>query len=98
MATYSKVVVVGEEFLMETPMHAQVEQKLLRTVAANPRYPLAQDVEIMTERVPELPAETKEAIQPFIWSLQTRHGRRGGAWQVDFFDPLGFSFMVCYLE
>lgn len=97
MATYSKVVVVGAKTI-DTPMFDQVEQKLLLTVAANPRFELAPGAEFVTESVQELPAETKAAVEGFIWSLQTRHERRGGAWQVDFFDPLGFSFMVCYLE
>lgn len=79
-------------------MFYQAEQRLLRTVAANPRFPLTPEAEFVTEHGPELPAETKEAVEPFIWSLQTRHNKRRGAWQVDFFSPLGFSFMVVYLE
>ncbi|HKO61327.1 MAG TPA: hypothetical protein VJV03_09220 [Pyrinomonadaceae bacterium] len=96
MSIYSKVVVVGES--SESPMLEQLEQKLLRSLAQNPRFPLTPDVEFITEYVPQLPAETKEAVEPFVWSLQQRHGKRGGAWQVDFFDPLGFSFMAVYLE
>lgn len=96
MSTYSKVVVVGEK--SETPLFEQLEQKLLRTLAENPRFTLAPDAEFVTEHVAQLPAETKLAVEPFVWSLQDRHGKRGGAWQVDFFDPLGFSFMAVYLE
>lgn len=96
MATYSKVVVISEK--SESPMLEQLQQKLLRTLAANPRFPLTPDVEFVTEYAEQLPAETKDAVEPFVWALQDRHAKRGGAWQVDFFDPLGFSFLAVYLE
>lgn len=97
MATFSKVVFVGE---VETvsPLFEQAEARLVRTVMAAPRYPLAGDVTALTEHAAELPAQTKEAVEPVVWALQKKHAAAGGAWQVDFYDPMGFEFMVVYLE
>jgi hypothetical protein len=93
---YSKVIVVGE--VRDTPLFTQAEDKLVQSIASAPRHPLAPEVEIVTERVSALPRADRAAAEPFVWALQARHGMRGGAWQVDFYDPMGFSFMVVYLE
>lgn len=96
VATYSKVIVVGE--ISDTPLFKQAEGMLVRSIASAPNHPLAPDVEFVTEGVAELPAAEKGKVEPFVWALQARHGKRGGAWQVDFHAPMGFSFMVVYLE
>lgn len=95
-ATYSMVIIVGE--ISDTPLFHQAEDQLVRAVGSAPRHPLAADVEFVTERVAALPSAERTEVEPFVWVLQTRHGKRGGAWQVDFHDPMGFSFMVVYLE
>lgn len=95
---FNTIVVIGEETMASMPMYEQVQAKLLHTIQQNPRYRLAPDASISTMKAPSLPEETKGAVEPVIWSLQERFDRRGGEWQVDFFSPLGFSFMVVYLE
>ncbi len=90
------LVVAGESAF---PLADQLEQKLIRQIATQPRYQLTADVKITSLRAPELPAETPEAIQPVVWNLQTRYGKRGGRWQADFYPtPIGVTFLVVYLE
>lgn len=94
---FGMVIVVAEESAF--PLAEQLEQKLIRQIATQPRYPLTTDVKITSLRAPELPAETREAIQSVVWNLQTRYGKRGGRWQADFYPtPIGVIFLVVYLE
>jgi hypothetical protein len=92
-------VVVAREQALASALYDQLEQKLLDRIAANPRFPLTPDVIISTMRFPALPEERREALQPFVWTLQRTLGRdAGGGWQADFYEELGFSFVVIYLE
>lgn len=95
--SFGLVLVVAES--SSFPFAEQLEQQLLRRLAANPTYPLAPEAKVTTVRVPALPAETRSALEPFVWSLQERHKRRGGRWQT-VFQPttLGVTFLVIYLE
>jgi len=95
--TASCVLVVGKTKLVDG-VYKQVEDRLVRTIAAQPRIPLTTQVSIDTLRTEDLPANTRQALEPTIWALQHRFNKRGGRWQVDFYDPAGYSFMVVYLE
>lgn len=95
--TFGLVVVVAESF--NFPFAEQLEQHLLRTLAANPAYPLAPETKLTAMHVPALPSETRAAMEPFVGSLQERYERRGGRWQTVFHPTtLGIAFLVVYLE
>jgi hypothetical protein len=94
---FSHVVVIAEESAF--PMAEMLEQKLIRQIGSNPRFPLAAGVIITSMHAPELPAESKSAVEPVVWSLQQRFSKRGGRWETEFYPtPLGTTFLVVYLE
>ena len=96
-ATFSLVLVVAEQSAF--PFAEGLEQKLIRRIATQPRFPLAPDVRITPLRAPALPAETRAAVQGVVWALQQQHGKRGGRWETEFYPtPVGVTFMVVYLE
>jgi len=96
-AVYSLVLVVSED-AMKSAMRAPIERQMLRTIAAQPHFSLTPNARIETASVPRLPGENKAAVEGLVWALQSKFGKRGGQWQADFYDRLGFSFMVLYLE
>ncbi|HEV8365538.1 MAG TPA: hypothetical protein VGQ52_18610 [Gemmatimonadaceae bacterium] len=96
-AAYSLVLVVAEDF-MKSLVRDQAERRLLRTIAAQPPFPLTLNARIETLSVPVLPREDKAAVEAVVCALQTKYGRRGGDWQAEFYNKLGFAFMVLYLE
>ena len=94
---FAQVLVVAEEAAF--PFAESLEQKLLNQIAQHPRFPLTSNATVTTLRVPELPAEARESLEPFVWALQSRFDRRGGRWQGEFYPtPVGVTFLVVYLE
>lgn len=97
VGAFNLVLVIAEESAF--PLAEQLEQKLLRAIGARPRFPLAPDARLVQLRVPELPAETRAAVQGFVWGLQEQYAKRGGGWETEFYPtPIGVTFMVVYLE
>lgn len=94
---YRRVLVVGDD-AAQSPLRDQLRDALMQQIATSPRYPLSADVVITAMSGPSLPEATRSAAEGFVWSLQERYARRGGAWQVDFHHPLGHDFMVVNLE
>ena len=93
---YALVLVAGVP-LADYPI-GQHESELVKKIAAAPPYPLLPDATITTLRGMTLPTFTRSAVEPFVWSLQARFNRRGGAWQAEYFEfPLA-RFLVLYLE
>ena len=93
---YALVLVMGVP-LADFPF-GQHEAELVKKIAAAPSYPLLPDATITTLRGMNLPPFTRSAVEPFVWSLQARYERRGGAWQTEYFEfPLS-RFLVVYLE
>ncbi len=100
-ATFGMVFVIGKyepAVPVKVSIYEQAEARLLKKVSSVPRYPLSSDAKITAIRADALPAEKREALEPYVWALQARHGRRGGRWQADFYHDLGLHFLVLYLE
>jgi hypothetical protein len=95
--TAHHIIVVGKTD-NSTPAYKHLEEILMKRITRNSPVSLAANVELTTMTTLDLPGESRRALEPVIWSLQTRHGRRGGNWNVEFYEQGGFEFMVVYLE
>lgn len=94
---YGLALVVGAE-RPGTPGFATAEMVLVEQTLRAPRYPMTRDARITALGATQLPPAERTALEPFVWSVQSRYQRRGGAWQVDFHDVAGHRFLVVYLE
>lgn len=90
------VLVVSED--TDEGLFGQLLGRLVDHVTKAPHYALAPGAEITTLTGTTLPDQTRQAVEPFVWSLQERFGRRGGAWEVDFHETMGMTFAVVFLE
>ena len=76
-------VIIASTSLGQTPMGQQLQERLAQEILTKPRYPLAQDVRVKTISGPSFPEEREEALRGFVWGLQERFDKHGGAWRVD---------------